>query len=144
MDTSAADSTRRLALALTPPSFAVIITTPADSPVMTPGWLTTAIFVSEELQVTRGLRFSVEPSVKFPAAVYSFEEAGAISACRGVTDNEARLAELTVSGIVPVFVFPAKVNVALIFAVPALTPVAKPEFGALPTVAITVLSELQL
>lgn len=144
-DERIAPSTSRCAVALIAPDCAVIVTTPADSPVAKPAPLTIATLVSDEDQLTSVSMFSLEPSVKVPAAVYCRPEAGAIPAVVGVRLIDARVAELTVTSVVPVTFVVPKVKVARMFAVPAVTPLTKPgTVEPFPTVAAAVLSELQV
>lgn len=62
-------STIKLAVLLTAPTCAVIVTAPADWPVVVPDELMLAIVGSEELQVTTLEMFCVVPSLYFPVAV---------------------------------------------------------------------------
>lgn len=120
-----------------------MVTAPADWPVALPVPVV-ATLVFDEDHVHKALMFSVLPSVKVPVAVYSIPEAGAISAVAGVKTIFESVAVLTVSTVVPVALAPAKLNVALMFALPALIPTVKPPFAALlTTVATPVLLELQ-
>jgi len=96
--------------------------------------------VSEVDQVTNVFMSCVLPSENVPVARNSWLEAGAISALDGVMASDARVAELTVSTVVPAWLVLPKLKVAFIFVVPALTPTA---VGAvLAIVAIAVLLEL--
>jgi len=143
IEVSVAEFTSKVAVAVTEPSCAVMVTAPADSPVAPPV-RATAIWGFEEDQVHKAFTFSLLPSVNVAIAVYSIPEAGAISAVAGLNAIEASVAELTVSRVVPVALAPAKLNFALMLVVPALTPTVKPPFPRLlTTVATAVLLELQ-
>jgi|SRR5579859_1330763 hypothetical protein len=60
------DSTNTLAVAAIDPSWAVIVTTPADCPLTSPLGLTTATLLLEDVHVHNGLIHSTVPSVKVP------------------------------------------------------------------------------
>jgi len=145
IEVNVADSTSRLAVTLSEPSCAVIVTAPADWPVANPARLIPATLVFDEVQVANPFRFSTVPSVKVPSAVNCSPEAGAISAVVGVRVRELSVAELTVSPVVPVALAPLALKAAFMVALPALTPTANPLLPAvLETVAIAVLFELQV
>ena len=123
---SGADSTTRLAVALTAPDCAVIVVVPADWPVATPATLMPATLGLDEVQVTYGLKNCVVPSVNVPIALYCRPEAGASTAEAGVSAMELKVALLTVSEALPVADAPAKLKVALIVTGPEAIPVASP------------------
>lgn len=66
IDVNAADSTSTLAVPVIGPSWAAIVTTPADCPVTSPFGLTVATVLLEEVQVHSGLIHSTVPSVNVP------------------------------------------------------------------------------
>jgi len=82
------------------------------------------------------------PSLHVPLALICRFEPGASRLLEGFMEMELRVAEFTDSEAVPAALAPAKLKLALIFAVPILSPVAAPEDA--PTVATEVLSELHL
>ena len=114
--------TVRVAVVLTDPSVAVIVVVPAASPLATPlAPPMVALVVSEELQVTRVVKFRVPPSLKVPVATSLMLVPWATEGGAGVIDSDARFAAFTVNEVLPL-----TVEVALIVAVPRLTPLASP------------------
>jgi|SRR4029453_12041397 hypothetical protein len=101
-----------------------------------------ATAVSELAHVTALVRFWVEPSLYVPVAVYCTWPAGAVNGAPVVVmEIEVRVADVTVSAEEPV----TPNIVALMFAVPAATPVTTPLLPEpLLTVATPVLSEAQV
>lgn len=124
---------------------AVMVTTPAFWPVAKPLVFRVATVLSDEAHVSSGLMVSVLPSEKVPVAVNWTPEPGATVAVAGAMASDVRTAELTVIEALPVAVAPAKVKVALMVVVPALTPTERPGLVVVfdTTVAIEVLAELQ-
>ena len=122
----AADSTIRFAVPLTEPDVAVMVTTPADCPKAAPAVVTVATFVSEEDQLKDEPMDCFVPSLNVPVAMNCKAEPGATSPELGVNAIEVKVALLMLSWADPVAEAPAKLNPALIVAVPELTPVAEP------------------
>ena len=144
IDVSADDSTAKLAVPLSAPDFAVIVTTPADCPIATPAEFTVATFVSEEAQLTPEVRACLLPSLNVPVAANCSDEPGVTSPELGLNVIFTSVAVLTLSCADPVADAPAKLKPALMVAVPELNAVAVPNVpDALPTVATAVFVELQ-
>src|SRR6266545_2261086 len=101
MDVNAADSTSTLAVPVMGPSFAVMVTTPADWPLTSPLGLTVATLLLEDVHVHNGFNSCTELSVKVPLAAIPTAEPGAIAATLGFMAIEARVAVLTVSSVDP-------------------------------------------
>jgi hypothetical protein len=98
-----------------------------------------ATLVSEELQVTKVVKFCVELSVYVPVALNCWFVPLAIHGFAGVTPIETSVAGVTVSPVDPDTLPVAAVMVTD----PALTPVARPwKSGALLTDATAVFEEL--
>jgi hypothetical protein len=107
-------------VALTEPDWAVIVALPADWPVAVPETLTVATLVSDEDQVELPMSEYVLPSENVPTALYPSVAAGASMALPGLRVIETSVAELTFNVAEPVTL----PNAAVMFAVPAATPVA--------------------
>ena len=101
---------------------AVIVVVPVPALFAKPVALTVATFTEDDDQVTSSVRFSVEPSLKLPVAVNSWEVPRAMLALLGATVIEVKVALVTVNDAVPTC--PAKS--AVIVAVPGAWPVAIP------------------
>src|SRR5215467_6663895 len=82
------------------------------------------------------------PSLQVPFALNCKVDPGARSELLGVTEIELSVAELTVSGVIPVAVEPAKLKVALMLALPWPEPNATPVVEFIDTTEE--LSELQV
>ena len=117
IEVSADDSTTTLAVPVTPPTFAVMVTTPGDCPVAAPAALTVATFVSEDVQVTPEVRVCLLPSLNVPVAENCNDEPGVTSPELGLNVIFANVAPLTVSCADPVADAPAKLKPALMVAV---------------------------
>lgn len=133
--------------AVTVPIFAMIDAVPADCPVTTPEIPTVATLVSDEDQVAYTFTFCVLPSLHFPLALKGRVAPGARIALGLLAEIaiELRVAELTDTGVFPVFVTPAKLKEAVTLAVPWTTPSKTPMLlpGA-PNWATPELSEVQV
>ena len=107
------------------PDVAVIREGPASSAVATPEVLIVATVSVPEAQVTEEVRSLVEPSVLRPVAVNVriLFPAKLTDGFAGATVMDAKGAVCTVRVVVPV----TPPEVAVIVAVPAATPLAKPE-----------------
>ena len=110
---------------VTPDKAAVILVLPIATPVATPDEDIIAILVSELAQVVLDVISIVEPSAYFPVATNTCEEpTPKISGVAGVTVMEDKAGAGTIVKITTGLVTLEKV--AVIFVVPAATPVAKP------------------
>ena len=95
---------------------------PAVNPVASPWALIVAWAGEDEVQTTTAETSCVLESLNVPVAVNCLVVSGAIVEFAGVTAMEIRLAPVTVSEAVPL----TEPEVAVIVAVPGLTPVATP------------------
>ena len=120
-----------------PPDVAVMVAVPAATAVASPLALTVAAEVLDELQVDWVVISWLVPSENVPEAA----NCNVFPTCKvglaGVTDTEDRTAGVTVRTVLPGM----PPDVAVMFAVPVATAVAKP---LLLTVATGVLDELQV
>lgn len=130
--------TRIALVPVTAPNFAEIVAFPAETAPTLPVLSTAATDVFEELQVTSFVITCVVPSLSVAVAIQSTKELGANSAVAGVTEIEDTVAAVTVSGADP----ETPLKVAMMLAVPGLTPVAMSVL--LSIVATAVLSELNV
>src|SRR6266568_1433939 len=142
MDTRVADVTVRVELPDTFPDAAVISAAPTARPLACPllpaALLTAATAGSDEIQVTEPVRSWVLPSEKIPVALNCWLSPLGRLGSVGITSMAVRVADVTVSGALPVL--PPKD--AVMTAEPAATAEVNPlDSGALLTDA-TVVSEL--
>jgi len=100
----------------------VTVVVPAVNPVASPWALIVAWAGEDEVQTTTAETSCVLESLNVPVAVNCLVVSGAIVEFAGVTAMEIRLAPVTVSEAVPL----TEPEVAVIVAVPGLTPVATP------------------
>jgi len=100
----------------------VIVVVPAVKPVASPWELIVALACDDEVQTTTSETSCVLESLNVPVAVNCFVVSGAIVEFAGATAMETRLAPVTVSEAVPL----TEPEVAVIVAVPVLTPMANP------------------
>ena len=98
------------------------VVVPAVNPVASPWALIVAWAGEDEVQTTTAETSCVLESLNVPVAVNCLVVSGAIVEFAGVTAMEIRLAPVTVSEAVPL----TEPEVAVIVAVPGLTPVATP------------------
>jgi len=120
---------------------AEIVAFPKPTAEARPVLVTVATLVAEELQVTMPLIFCVVPSSNVPVAVNCCTTARFTVGVAGVMPIETRLALLTFSCAEPAIA----PEVAVIVAVPAVSPVASPcKPGELFTLAMLLLEELQV
>ena len=117
---------------------AVMVAVPATTAVARPLLSIVATDVFEEFQVTCVVISWVDPSEKVPAAANCWVNSMGTLGLAGVTAMEERVAEFTVSVVLPEI---AVVEVAVMVAVPATTAVARP---LLLTVATEVSDEFQV
>ena len=99
-----------------------MVVVPGATPVATPCALIVACAGEDEVQTTTAEMSCVLESLNVPVAVNCFVVSGAIVEFAGVTAMETRLAPVTVTEAVPLI----EPEVAVIVAVPVLTPVANP------------------
>jgi hypothetical protein len=100
----------------------VTVVVPAVKPVASPWELIVALAGDDEVQTTTAETSCVLESLNVPVAVNCFVVSGAIVEFAGATAMETRLAPVTVSEAVPL----TEPEVAVIVAVPVLTPMANP------------------
>jgi hypothetical protein len=123
IETTVALVTVRVVFVVVAPSVAVIIVVPAAMPFATPfPKPMVAMEGADEVQVTKLVRLRVPPSLNVPVAVNLRLVFRAIEGLAGVIASEDRLAEFTVSEVLPLM----DPDVALIVTVPRFTPVARP------------------
>ena len=101
IDVSGDDSTKTAQSPLIEPSCAVMVAFPGDIALTLPCVLTVATSDADEVQVTRPVIPCVLPSLQVPVAAQLAEVPGASRTFAGVTEIEARVAELTCSGEEP-------------------------------------------
>ena len=100
----------------------MIVVAPAVKPVARPWEVIVACAGEDEVQTTTAETSCVLESLNVPVAVNCFVVSGAIVEFAGVTAMETKLAPVTVSEAVPL----TEPEVAVIVAVPVLTPMANP------------------
>ena len=129
-------STVSIAVAVTDPSWQVMVTGPIDNAFTTPTPLTVATPVADDDQVAKVSICSLVPSLKLPMACKLNVELTARPALAGVSVMDVSVPEPTVRGTDPI----TPSNVAEIVVAPAASAVAIPIFGlVLLTVAAAVL-----
>ena len=111
------------------PEVAVMVAVPAATAVAKPMLLTVAADGLEELQVTCVITSRLVPSEYKPEAVNCWVTPAGILGLTGVTDMEARVAEVTVRVVFPEIV----PEVAVMVAVPAATAVDRPLLSTVAT-----------
>jgi hypothetical protein len=123
------------------PRVAVILGIPAAAAVAKPMLSTVATDVRDELQMVCVVISKLVPSEYMPEAVNCWVAPTRMLGLAGVTDIEARVAEVTVRGVLPEIVPEIVAEVAVMVAVPGAMAVARP---LLSTVVAAVLDELQI
>lgn len=120
IETRLEPSTIRDSEALIVPSFATMFAVPEDCPVTLPETPTVATLVSEEDQVAYTFTFCTLPSLHFPFALKGMLDPGANIGSGLAVDTviEVSVAELTVTGVLPLWLTDAKLKVALALALP--------------------------
>jgi uncharacterized membrane protein YqaE (UPF0057 family) len=141
MEDRVAEVTVRVVLALIVPEVAVMVTVPGAMPVARPLLSTTATDVTDELQTTCVVISKRVPSEYVPEAANCGVNPTGMLGLTGVTDREARVAEVTVRVVLPEIVPEVTGMVAVMVVVPGAMAVARPLRS---TVATDVLDELQM
>lgn len=111
----------------TPFQLAMIVVVPGATELASPLLPIVATFTFGDVQLTSAVRFCVEPSLKLPVAVKRCEVPSGMLGLAGVIVIESRVALVTVSVAIPT----CPANSAVIVAVPAAFPVARPLFPPL-------------
>jgi hypothetical protein len=137
MEDRVAEVTVRVVFPEILPEVAVMVAVPAEMAVAMPLALTVATDVFDEAQVTCGLTSWLVPSENAPRAINCWATPTGVLGLAGIKVMEDRVAEVTVSVVLPE-ILP---EVAVMVAVPAKTDVARP---LLLTVATDVFDEVQV
>jgi hypothetical protein len=117
----------------TVPDVAVIVEMPAETPVAIPLASTVTIAVADEVHCADAVISCVVPSENVPVAVNCWVSPTAMLESAGVTLMDCKAAFVTVNVAVPV----RAPDAAVIFAVPAVKPLASPEAFTVATVAVS-------
>jgi hypothetical protein len=137
MEMRVAEVTVRVVFPEIVPRVAVIVGIPAAAAVAKPVLSTVATDVRDELQMVCVVISKLVPSEYTPEALNCWVAPTRMLGLAGVTDKEARVAEVTVRVLLPEIV----PEVAVMVAVPGAMALARP---LLSTVAADVLDELQM
>jgi hypothetical protein len=122
MELRLAEVTVKVVLPMIEPKVAVIVVVPAETQVATPLALMVANAVLDEFHVTDAVMSCEVPSEYVPVAVKRLVNPAATEEFGGVIAMEPSVAEVTVNDALPAM----EPEVAVIVAVPAAPPVARP------------------